>query len=114
MKTIEEAASSHEINRDNNSIDSLINKHTIVSFKAGVRFAEEWIDVNDELPEIKYQSVGVLYSDYVLVTVLGYSHPFVAFYIEFRNESGFDLIHKSIQDSLNQKSITHWRPINRK
>jgi hypothetical protein len=51
MKTIDEAARSHDHNRGLNDISSVINKSTIRSFKAGVMFAQKWISIKDELPD---------------------------------------------------------------
>ena len=52
MITINEAAKSHEYNKEKNSISSIINKSTISSFKAGVEFAQKWISIKEELPEM--------------------------------------------------------------
>ena len=52
MITINEAAKSHEYNKEKNSISCVINKSTISSFKAGVEFAQKWISIEEELPEM--------------------------------------------------------------
>ena len=88
MKTIEEAAKSHEFNRDLNGIGSLINKSTIASFKAGAEFAQRWIPVEKELPKEN--------CDRLLVkTKAG------RVYLSYFNNGKFSC----------SGNITHWRPI---
>ena len=95
MKTTEEAAKSHEFNRDLNGISSLINKSTISSFKAGVRFAEEWISVDDELPEINKE-------------------PYEIFVRTYQNKHDVLTIVDDFEIKVLKEHFTHWRPINRK
>ena len=93
MKTIEEAA------KDFN--DSHVNGHhpqKWVSdiFKAGVEFAQRWIPVEEELPELKEKQYSILAktktNEYIVVNVFG----------------DIEYLRKGIFEYFN---ITHWRPI---
>jgi len=60
MKTIAEAAGWVEHNKG--YLMSTIDQMAVESFKSGVKFAESWIDVNEELPEVKvkpYQALAM-------------------------------------------------------
>jgi len=58
MKTIAEAAGWVEHNKG--YLMSTIDQMAVESFKSGVKFAESWIDVNDELPEVKEEPYQIL------------------------------------------------------
>lgn len=94
MKTISEAAKSHEFNRDLNGIGSLINKSTIASFKAGAEFAQRWIPVEEELPS-NVSSILVRNSDFSPIRS-------TALYQDRKFYPDFLLTHDQ---------VTHWRPI---
>ena len=49
MKTIDEAAKEYRMSKIDDPF-TMPEAH-IEAFKAGVEFAQKWIDVNDELPE---------------------------------------------------------------
>jgi hypothetical protein len=84
------------------------------AFIEGVEFAQEWISITKELPECKHiDETDDMFSDYVLVKILGYEHPFVAFYCKIGENEGFDLVHLSVDETTDKKAITHWRPIER-
>jgi len=72
----------------------------------GINFAEQWIDVNDELPEIiKGQSEKVLVKDKQGEIYLATCNPLGDEYIwieETQNVSGCTV-----------DNVTHWRPINK-
>ena len=91
MKTINEAA-----------IEYAKLGGNLIDFRAGVQFAEEWIDINDELPE--RISSNTDWSEMALVKLLSnsydvkvYNHCLGTFQPLYANEV-----------------VTHWRPINRK
>lgn len=81
------------------------------SFREGVEFAQRWIPIEDELPETNKKEEGILYSEYVLVKVKGYDHPFVGYYVKACDDEFFDFISESTSKSIKQSDITHWRPI---
>lgn len=77
--------------------------------RVGVRLAQKWISVDDdEYPDI---IIDNMFSDYIFIKVKGYEHPFVGYYVNASDDSFFDFIQPSFQDSINQSDITHWRPI---
>ena len=50
MKTIEEAQDEHSLYKDGDGF----------SFRAGVEFAQQWISIEEELPEVKQYDYQVL------------------------------------------------------
>lgn len=98
MKTIEQAAKECANNKClNNEIHKSVFK---AGFIFGVKFAEQWIDVNDELPP---QDELVLVKFKIVegcddITVLELSDENVW---HFRG------------DEFDKYPVTHWRPINR-
>jgi Protein of unknown function (DUF551). len=106
MKTIETAASDHVRSR---ALHSSISN--MESFKEGAKFAQQWISVEDELPEASKESLGIFYSEYVLIKVSGYEHPFIGYYVKACDDEFFDFISESTSKSIKQIEITHWRPI---
>ena len=80
-----EAARSHEYNKKQGAISSLINKSTINSFEAGYEFCQKeheeklrWIPVEEKLPE-KMQTEPTV-SKVVQVKSKNFAEPFCAFY----------------------------------
>ena len=74
-----------------------------VSFKAGIKFAQRWISVEDELPEVKNHG----FSDLVL-TKNSYGNIMLERYdSESKQFNGirYDCINN------NDGQVTHWRPI---
>lgn len=109
MKTIEEAAKEYVNESWKNAGlpgDDILGEDMIFPFEAGVEFAQQWIDVKDELPK----RGGSFFND--SDTVL----------IKIRLENGaikvltghYDLDYKNWHidaDNYNEIVITHWRPI---
>lgn len=104
MKTIEEAAKEYQtkIYEDVFEEGSLSEQklQCINDFKAGIAFAEEWISVEDELPEndniiLVKTNLGCVATAYLH----GKKSGFIVYGDEAYKEFG---------------NITHWRPINRK
>ena len=104
MKTIEEAAREYikippdrEIDSDERYFNVNISKYD--AFKDGITFAEEWISVEDELPEndniiLVKTNLGCVATAYLH----GKKSGFIVYGDEAYKEFG---------------NITHWRPINR-
>ena len=117
MKTIEQAAKEYAIKQIDElgiEYESDICKETdikvsISDFKAGVKFAQHWIDVDDELPECNIKGEdGVMLSETVLIKVKNNNDmPVVAIYIKVDDDEFFETLGVKVQ----QKRITHWRPI---
>lgn len=98
MKTIEKAA--YEYHKEYGYSE---NSNEELAFEAGVEFAQKWISVEDELPEIKDER----------------------YQINVKYKSGIDIYDtiaiepsictkENLSDILNDLNITHWRPIERK
>lgn len=100
MKTIEEAA------KDFN--DSHVNGHhpqKLVSdiFKAGVEFAQEWISVEEELPEIGEKVITKMTKD-----------KRTSYGIATRIREEWEINAHWIDHTFSNMTITHWRPIDLK
>lgn len=85
-------------------IEQAANEHTsggwtddkIVSFKAGVEFAQRWISVEEELPQINGKIILIKCSNDSAFISSG-----------FYDKNGFTTDYKFTSDI----KITHWRPI---
>ena len=104
MTTIDEASKSHEFNRIKNGVSPVISKQTINSFKAAVIFSEQFIDVNNEIPEI-YDSLNKC-SRVVLAKSEDYANEICAY---FDGVCGFWRVYPAAFKVI----VTHWRPITR-
>ena len=97
MKTIEEASKDYaKKNVDqcvNITIDSL-KEYAYQDFKAGVGFAQQWINVEDELPPIGKVILLKFDDDYTQISTGIYNGT------ELIDDFGFD-----------EERCTHWRPI---
>ena len=104
MKTIEEGALEHI----NNTIGKFLHKDT--SFKAGVKFAQRWISVDDELP-LCYESGDWdgLRSELVLVKDNKNKLDIVNLYSGILD--GFKFNDWITNYDYQLVNITHWRPI---
>ena len=99
MTSIEDAAEASwdELISDNISIhDCLAERLYSVGFKEGVKFAQQWISVEDELPE---DNKLVIFKDNVDTIFLGYIDN--RYWYEKREYCDQDVDY-----------VTHWRPIN--
>jgi hypothetical protein len=97
MKTIEQVADEYVITNFHN--ESECDYHQPLcnqSFRAGVAFAQQWIRVENELPE--YYRIILFRDDD------GY------IYVGCRNDKGFCMAIIEGED-LYIQNITHWRPI---
>lgn len=116
MKTIEKAAIDYcSEAKDKVTGKGFILRSPFESFKAGVEFALQYISVEDELPEaLKRDDEGIFYSEYLLIKIKGYEHPFVGFYVKANDDEFFDFIQDYIQKWINQEDIIGWRLIDLK
>jgi len=98
MKTIKEAAKSPEFNR----ALLLSNPHQVItkSFESGVKFAQRWISIDDELPEIKNERYQIFIKRAFKID------PYEVFSISPLIKSKENLI-----EIFSEFSVTHWRPI---
>ena len=105
MKTIEEAALEYAIQRQVDAEELKYIGRYQQSFKAGVEFAQRWISVEEELPEV---------GEIVLVRTKINKVTTCEMYIP-KDYLGNILGEKEWAASYNFKqAITHWRSINLK
>ena len=103
MKTIVEESRLYAESKANPMFRSLEVSIAEKAFKAGVEFAQRWISVEDELPEVKNHG----FSDLVL-TKNSYDNIMLERYdSESKKFNGirYDCIKN------NDGQVTHWRPI---
>ena len=108
MKTIEEVASEY--------LEEMCDEENVqveFAFKAGVRFAQEWISVENRLPEnhkavlVKVKCEPCNKEEFEIISMGDYYD-----YKESRFE-GWNIFHNLIQRGFHCSSykVTHWRPI---
>ncbi|MCL2651970.1 MAG: DUF551 domain-containing protein [Candidatus Azobacteroides sp.] len=99
MKTIEEASS--EYSGDNNNYTTLFTQQKKEAFKAGIEFAQRWIDVKDELPE---DNMPILLKDRNgFIKEIGFLIGNAFFVFNKNSQNGYHEIYNT--------KVTHWRPI---
>ena len=99
MKTIEEAAEEYSKLKSSAEIFTCAHK---IDFKVGVEFAQRWISVEDELPEVDIE---------VIVKTLNLKYSIAKMYTP-KDCNGTILGEKEWKCSRTFKSsITHWRQI---
>lgn len=91
MKTIEEAAKQYGEKVSPHS--TWTAKNVEISFKAGIDFAQRWIPVKEELPEIKKHDYQIFVKD-----IYGYN------VLDIDTDT-------DIKETLSLNDVTHWRPI---
>ena len=112
MKTIEEAAKEQSANEVRNGEDNdalFCNRFGMKqiierSFKSGVKFAQRWIPVEEELPE----------SDEILTTVIVKIHgkkidAFLGYQIANYDKRDKQFHYRGMLKTF--EKVTHWRPI---
>lgn len=92
MKTIDEAAKDY-LKNVIGCISEHAGKCAMHDFTEGVLFAQRWIPVEEEMPELKS----------IVLCVNGFS-PFVAIY--YGEQDGF-----RIPNVIGEYKVTHWRAI---
>ena len=107
MKTIEKAA------LNCNKEYSLQPAPAYLGFIQGVKFAQEWINVNDKPYTPKRDKDGILYSDDLLLKVKGIDHYLTGCYVKANDDEFFD-IYPEVSEVVNQEDITHYRYIDLK
>jgi hypothetical protein len=105
MNAIEKAAKKYSESEIMETYDSALEALKRISFIAGVEFAQQWISVEDELPEIEIE---------VIVKTINSKYSISKMYIP-KDYNGTILGKKEWKGSGTFKSsITHWRQINLK
>ena len=112
MKTIEEAAMEYCSETEENGYKFVL-RSPFDSFKAGARFAQEWISVDEKPDTPKRDEEGISYSDWLLIKVEGFEHPFIGYYVKANDDEFFDL-YPEVSENVNQEDITHYRYIDLK
>lgn len=104
MKTIEQASMDHI----ENTMGQFLYKDQ--SFKAGVEFAQQWISVEDELPEahIPYRNDCIV-SDYVIAKTID-GNWFKLRLIKWTSKGRLFSNWVNSED-YTYFTVTHWRPI---
>ena len=98
MKTINDAAQEYAINKYEGCTG--IIEDTLVDFKAGSRFAQEWISVDDELPKIGEKVITKMAKD-----------KRTSYGIATRIREEWEINAHWIDHTFSNMNITHWRPI---
>lgn len=96
MKTIDEEARNYSTWKTYKG-EETVSQHDVLTFKAGVEFAQRWIPIEEELPNE---------NDYVLAIVDG----------NFGNKNQCDWVVVSLYSDSRfinyyDHKISHWRPI---
>ena len=94
MKTIEEAAKDYSKSKSSAEVFRCAHE---TDFKAGVEFAQRWISVEDELPEIG--DIFLVKTDNGCITT-AYLHGIKSGFITYGEDAYIEF-----------GTITHWRPI---
>ena len=108
MKTIE-AISEYFANENWGDCNDASLERQEIACRQSIEFAQRWIDVDDELPDCNIKGEdGVMLSETVLIKVKNNNDmPVVAIYIKVDDDEFFETLGVTVQ----QKRITHWRPI---
>lgn len=97
MKTINEAAEEWINNPESGVITIADKKIALKAYKAGVEFANKWIPVEDELPEIRKELYEILIKDD--------ESAFSPFWIA-NCYTPYEIL-----DFFKDNNVTHWRRI---
>lgn len=109
MKTIKTASLENSKQHYIMAFSEQLHKDADIDFRSGVKFAQEWISVDDELPECNQADEdGILYSDCILIKSNNLEFPVTGVYILANDDEFFDTFSKF---EILQEDITHWRPI---
>ena len=117
MKTIEEVAKEYSCRDDLTKLEFPINKELLcaleeIALKEGVRMAEEWISVEDELPPTLPYKEGIIENEDLLLLKHGQFQSLEFGVLRDSKKGKFwELPDRGV---FKLKEITHWRPINRK
>ena len=105
MKTIEQASLENTKRHYIMAFSEALHIDADMDFKAGVKFAEEWIKVEDELPD---ECVPVLIRD-----EFDPEHPTVGYYMShrYREDAFYSMMESDIEFLVT--GIVEWRPITR-
>ena len=109
MKTIKEAA--HEYFR--RAQLHLAPAGSEYGFVAGVEYAQRWISVDEKPDTPNRDEEGISYSDWLLIKVEWFEHPFIGYYVKANDDEFFD-IYPEVSEVVNQDDITHYRYIDLK
>ena len=111
MKTIEQA--SVEYSKTQYGYDPTMRFQCETHFEAGVEFATKWISVDEKPDTPNRDEEGISYSDWLLIKVEGFEHPFIGYYVKANDDEFFD-IYPEVLEIVNQEEITNYRYIDLK
>ena len=103
MKTIEQASNEAYLKAGHNA-------YFVNGFKAGVEFAQRWIPADEKPDTPNRDEEGISYSDWLLIKVEGFEHPFIGYYVKANDDEFFD-IYPEVLEIVNQEEITNYRYI---
>ena len=98
MKTIEQA--SVEYSKTQYGYDPTMRFQCETHFEAGIEFAQRWISVDDELPEIGEKVITKMTKD-----------KRTSYGIATRIREEWEINAHWIDHTFSNMNITHWRPI---
>jgi len=123
MKTIEEAAKKYVADlKLNEVVDSALSRgistkdllqiYIIMAFESGTDFAQQWINVDDELPEVGTEFIAKSSRNIVTNVMTDHNNDI----IEAKHTNHLIFIRLSKDDNdcfkiLKKHDVTHWRPI---
>lgn len=113
MKTIEEKSIEYTESKIKYEYDPGYFEDICKSFLKGAEYAQQWISVDEKPDTPKRDEEGVSYSDWLLIKVEGFEHPFIGYYVKANDDEFFD-IYPEVSENVNQEDITHYRYIDLK
>jgi hypothetical protein len=105
MKTIEQAAI--EFSTLTNGIVDVDRK---LGFEAGVRFAQQWISVEDELPKLD-ENVFIKFDLFKRAEVDLDEHERILLTVGHRFMAGGEIRCAHSSSNFGSIKVTHWRPV---
>ncbi|MDP2335934.1 MAG: hypothetical protein Q8N05_05710 [Bacteroidota bacterium] len=111
MKTINEKIKDRILCYDMNELEA---SRSEIDFRAGVRFAQQWISIENDLPEILPQNKSGIIENKDLLLLKVKKHDSLEFGVLRKNESQ-SILFWDIPDkgSFTLTYVTEWRPIER-
>jgi hypothetical protein len=101
MKTIEEASLEYAEELGKAIPEDMLSMSCIeVAFEKGVTFAQQWIDINDELPKFGFDCIVKLEDGTKLMGFLN-------------SQSEWEIYFAGGLEEPRARKVAHWRPIDR-
>jgi hypothetical protein len=104
MKTIEEESDNYV--KSSKSFAGC-RQNMDLAFKAGVEFAQRWIDA-EYIPDTPKNIDGIFYSEHIVLKMKS-GRLIIGYYVKANDDEFYDAAR-----DLNSEEVTHWRPIDYK